>query len=214
MNPTFPYHAGPFHGPSRAGEPAWELATFFPLQGEWTEAEYLALNSRRMVEFSDGCLEVLPMPTRWHQLIVTYLLEVVRSYVKVHPVGEVMPAPLPVHLWPGRYREPDIVYSSAHRVRNNPPYPEGADLVMEVVSESEEDRKRDLVIKRQEYATAGIAEYWIVDPREQRITVLTLDGQAYRVHGVFAPGQRATSALLAGFDVDVEAAFNAGQVTP
>jgi Uma2 family endonuclease len=182
-----------------------------PLQGEWTEAGYLALNSRRLVELSDGCLEVLPMPTRWHQLIVTYLLEMVRTYLKAHPVGEALPAPLPVHLWPGKYREPDLVYASADRVRNNPPYPEGADLVVEVVSEGEEDRRRDLIIKRQEYATAGIAEYWIVDPQEQQITVLTLDGQTYREHGVFTGGQRATSVLLTGFEVDVEAVFNAGR---
>jgi Uma2 family endonuclease len=43
-------------------------------------------------------------------------------------------------------------------------YWEGADLVMEVVSSHDEDRRRDLVVKREEYARAGIAEYWIVDP--------------------------------------------------
>ncbi len=98
-------------------------------------------------------------------------------------------------------------------MRNDPRYPEGADLAMEVVSEGEEDRHRDLVIKRQEYATAGITEYWIVDPREPRITVLTLEGQAYRVHGIFTPGERATSILLPGFEVDVEAVFNAERAT-
>jgi hypothetical protein len=63
-------------------------------------------------------------------------------------------------------------------------------------------------------AVAGITEYWIVDPQEQRITVLTLDGQAYRLHGVFVPGERATSVLLPGLEVDVAAAFKAGQVAP
>lgn len=49
-------------------------------------------------------------------------------------------------------------------------------LVMEVVSGGPQDRKRDLVIKRAEYAAAGIPEYWIVDPESRRITVLTLVG--------------------------------------
>jgi Uma2 family endonuclease len=182
-----------------------------PHQGEWTEEDYLALNSSRLVEFSDGCLEVLSTPTRWHQFIMRYLLRRIEAYLEAHPGGEVLPAPLPIHLWPGKYREPDTVYSSADRVRNNPPYPEGADLAMEVVSEGEEDRKRDLVTKRQEYAAAGITEYWIVDPQEQQITVLTLDGPTYRVHGVFAPGERATSELLAGFVADVAEVFKAGQ---
>jgi hypothetical protein len=38
----------------------------FPEQGQWTEGAYLALNTRRMIELSDGCLEVLPVPTIFH----------------------------------------------------------------------------------------------------------------------------------------------------
>ena len=57
---------------------------------------------------------------------------------------------------------------------------------MEVVSDDEEDRQRDLETKRQEYAQAGVAEYWIVDPKTETVTVLTLDGAAYRLHGEFS----------------------------
>ena len=76
---------------------------------------------------------------------------------------------------------------------------------MEVVSE--DDPGRDLDTKRGEYAQAGIPEYWIVDPQQQRIIVLRLDGDRYLEHGTFGPGQRATSHLLPGFDVDVSAAL-------
>jgi Uma2 family endonuclease len=154
------------------------------------------------------------MPTIAHQLIVLYLHEILKAFVRCHASGLALVAPLPVHLWPGKYREPDVFYLRPDRLRSRPRYPDGADLAMEVVSDTDEDRDRDLVVKRQEYATAGIAEYWIVDPQERQITVFTLDGQTYRVHGVFAPGERATSVLLAGFEVDVEAAFDAGQVNP
>ena len=82
---------------------------------------------------------------------------------------------------------------------------------MEVVSEGEENRERDLEVKREEYAKAGIAEYWIVDPQEQRITVLTLDGQTYREHSVFGLGTQATSVLLPGFAVTVSDVFAVGQ---
>ena len=78
---------------------------------------------------------------------------------------------------------------------------------MEVVSD--DDRRRDLETKRQEYAQAGIPEYWIVDPRLKRITVLWLDGAAYSVHGEFAEGTEATSRLLEGFKVNVAAALAA-----
>ncbi len=48
-------------------------------------------------------------------------------------------------------------------------------LVVEVVSPGQETR--DYRYKRSEYAARGIAEYWIVDPMQQRVTVLTwVDG--------------------------------------
>jgi Uma2 family endonuclease len=87
---------------------------------------------------------------------------------------------------------------------------DGADLVMEVVSTGKEDRRRDLETKRQEYARAGIAEYWIIDPQEERITVLRLVGKKYVVHGEFSRGEKATSYLLQGFTVDVAETFSQG----
>jgi Uma2 family endonuclease len=83
----------------------------------------------------------------------------------------------------------------------------GADLVMEVVIGGDEDRRRDLQIKRQEYAQAGISEYWIIDPQEERITVLRLVGKRYVVHGEFPKGTVASSYLLRGFTVDVSETF-------
>lgn len=52
----------------------------------------------------------------------------------------------------------------------------GADLVVEVVSE--DDPERDTKVKRADYASAGIPEYWIVNPLDNTITVLVLEGTA------------------------------------
>jgi Uma2 family endonuclease len=81
---------------------------------------------------------------------------------------------------------------------------DGADLVMEVVSDDPKDRKRDWQTKVREYARAGIGEYWIIDPEERKVRILTLDGQAYKIHGDFGPGSEATSLLLPGFTVAVD----------
>ena len=44
-----------------AGEPVWALATRFPVQGAWTEEEYLAFEAEHpRLELSDGYIEVLP----------------------------------------------------------------------------------------------------------------------------------------------------------
>lgn len=44
-------------------------------------------------------------------------------------------------------------------------------------------------------------------PRVETVTVLTLAGNVYREHGMFARGDTATSALLDGVAVDVTALF-------
>jgi len=97
---------------------------------------------------------------------------------------------------------------NAHRRHDK--YWDGADLVMEVVSRDPTDRKRDLEVKPGEYARARIPEYWIVDPEERQIKVLTLEGQTYKVHGEFGPGTVATSVLLPGFAVSVDEVLAAG----
>ncbi len=189
-----------------SGEPAWEVARLFPDQGHWSEEEYLAINTNRLVEFSQGAVEVLPMPTTSHQLIALFLYRMLESFVSARELGTVLAAPLRVRLWPGKYREPDVVFLRAeHADRIGEQFWESADLVMEVVSD--DDRRRDLEIKRREYAQAGIPEYWIIDPQQGRIIVLRLEQATYIEHGSFAKGDQATSALLPGFAVDVAEAL-------
>lgn len=201
----------PVAPPSPLGSPAWEVALLFPSQGDWSEAEYLALKTSRMVELVDGRLEVLPMPSPYHQLIGSFLYKLLDAFVVAHALGMVFYAPLPVRLRKGNFREPDVLYLRPGRLQDLHKQPEGADLAIEVVSPGVENRKRDFETKREEYARAGIAEYWIADPEEKRITVLTLDGPAYREHGAFGPGSQATSVLLPGFAVSVDAVFAAGK---
>lgn len=189
-------------------EPAWEVAKLFPAQGSWSEGEYLALNGNRLVEFSHGRVEVLTMPTMLHQLLVGFLYDAMKAFVAPRNLGIVLFSPLRVRLWPGKIREPDVIFmATAHLDRAGNECWDGADLVVEVVSD--DDRRRDLELKRFEYARAGIPEYWIVDPQNKQIMVLELAGERYEVHGQFAHGQRATSVLLDGFEVEVERAFAA-----
>lgn len=185
----------------------------FPLQGDWTEEQYLALersSGNWMMELADGCLEVLPMPDTRHQRIVKYTFRQLDDFAEEADAGEVLCAPYPIRLWARQLREPDIVVVKPFRLKDERTPPRGADLVVEVVSPGKENRERDLEIKPREYARARIPEYWIIDPEEETITVLTLAGKAYKVHGVFQPGEHATSKVLTGFTLDVSAVFAAG----
>jgi len=189
-----------------AAEPTWEIAHLFPAQGHWSEEEYLALDTNHLIEFSHGQLEVLPMPTESHQLLVIALFELLKDFVRSRRLGIVLLSPMRIELWPGKFREPDILFMhKEHNDRRSDRFWRGADLVMEVVSP--DDPRRDLETKRREYAQAGIPEYWIVDPVQRSVTVLTLDGQTYALHGEFAQSEFATSVLLEGFSVDVQALF-------
>ena len=195
---------------SKTAEPTWAVAELFPTQGNWSEEEYLALPDNRLMEFSNGVLEVLPAPTTSHQALVAYLYGML--FASHSDLGQVLFAPIRVRLWRGNFREPDILFMlKAHARRIGDEFWDGADLVMEVLSADPKDRRRDLVVKRQEYARARISEYWIVDPQEETITVLRLAANKYVVHGSFRRGSQAISHLLNGLAVDVSAAFDEAQ---
>lgn len=202
------YSCGP------GSEPAWDIATLFPPQGAWSIDDYLTLtdSTNRLIEFTDGRIEVLEMPTIAHQRILLYLLMLFKKFVDERQLGEVLMAGLRVQVDEAKFREPDIVFLHKDRkttatVENR--YWVGSDLVVEIVSDDPASRERDLIQKRETYAEAGIPEYWIVDPAEQRISVLVLESGVYQPLADFAPGQEARSRLLDGFSVDVAAVFRA-----
>ena len=185
------------------------LAPLLALQGLWTEAQYLKLTGQcsRLLEFTDGRLEILPMPTRRHQAILQLLFLALHPFVKTLG-GALYVAPLRLRIREGKFREPDLLLvRDANDPRNQDDYWRGADLVAEVVSP--DDPGRDLIDKRLDYAEGGISEYWIVNPIDETVTVLVLAGGAYAEHGVFRRGQRADSPVLAGFSVGVGDVFDA-----
>ena len=90
---------------NRRPEPTWAIAELFPAQGTWSEDEYLDLHTNRLVEFSNGYLEVLPMPTTSHQQIVAYLYGLLLAFVRTHDLGTVLFAPLRIRLWRAKFRD-------------------------------------------------------------------------------------------------------------
>ena len=199
--------------PFGAAEPAWEIARLFPPQGHWTEGTYLSFTEslNQLVELVDGRVEVLEMPTKSHQKVVHYLLNLLLAFLAAHRLGDAIAAPYRIRLRGETYREPDIaIYRTEHLDRFGERYGDGADLVVEVVSDDAASRTRDYDDKRRDYAAAGIPEYWIVDPAERRILVLTLDGDRYSVSGEFAADDEAASRVLPGLRVRVADVLQAG----
>jgi Uma2 family endonuclease len=188
------------------------LEEVLPRQGEWSEQAYLLLTDHRnhLIEFTDGFLEVLPMPTDKHQSILQFLF--LAFFHVVQPTGgQVHFAPLRLQIREGKYREPDLIlFLSAADPRRQDRFWRGADLVLEVVSE--DDPERDLIDKRSDYAEAHVPEYWIVNPQTETITVLRLHGDAYQEAGVYRRGELARSVLKSNFAVAVSDVFDAARV--
>ena len=180
-----------------------------PLQGLWTKEQYLRLSdqTRHLIEFTDGMIEVLPMPTDHHQVILLFLYDLLKVFLQGIG-GKVLVAPLRLQIREGKQREPDILLvRDANDPRRQNRFWRGADLVVEIVSPDDPDR--DTKVKRVDYAEADIPEYWIVNPGDATITVLQLVGAVYREHGVFCRGEIAESVVLDGFTVNVDAVFDA-----
>ena len=187
------------------------LSDAMPSQGCWSDEHYLWLtdHTRRLVEFTDGRVEVLPMPTERHQIILLFLYRLLYAHVHESPRdGVVVTSGLRMRVREGKFREPDLLLLRDRTdSRRRDRFWLGADLVMEIVSP--DDPSRDLVVKRADYAEAAVPEYWIVDPRIETVTVLRLAADTYVEHGVFGRGDVATSSLLDGVAVDVTALFDA-----
>jgi Uma2 family endonuclease len=185
-----------------------KILDLIPDQGCWSERDYLWLTdyTSRFVEYTDGNIEILPMPTDLHQTIVQVMFSALLAFV-APTGGKVQFAPIRLRIRAGKFREPDVMLvKSAKDPRRRNRYWTGADLTLEVVSP--EKPERDLVDKRVDYAEGKVPEYWIVNPQTETITVLRLENDSYIEHGIFRRGDRATSLILPGFSVDVAEVFD------
>ena len=184
-----------------------EIAQIFPAQGEWTEWEYFLLpDTSRIIELSDGELIMSPPATDTHQRVLDNLYTPLRSFVRENDLGILRFAPMPVRLWPGKIREPDILFVlKEHTDRVGEQFYGVPDLVVEVVSPATaRTDRRDKFI---EYAQAGVCEYWLVDPGKRSVEVFGMEGGVFVLHEKNGLGETARSKLLAGFEIAVDEVF-------
>jgi Uma2 family endonuclease len=202
------------HSSSASSSLAWKdvLEEILPRQGQWGEEQYLVLTDHRnrLIEFTDGFLEVLPMPTDQHQMLLKFLFLAFFQFFEARG-GIVLFAPLRMRIRPGKFREPDLLLllSATDRRRHNR-FWDGADLALEIVGEDKPER--DLSEKRGDYAEAKVPEYWIVNPQMEIITVLRLGEKTYEEAGTYRRGQLAMSVLMPSFSVAVDGVFDSAPI--
>ena len=187
-----------------------EILDLFPRQGQWTEGDYLVLpETNRILELSEGRVVMPDMPTTSHQRAVVKLLRLMSDHVEAKDLGEVCVAPLRVRLWPGKFREPDVVFMHRdHADRIGEEYWGVPDLVVEVISprtpQSSGTEHVDRGEKYVEYAQAGVVEYWLIHPTACTIEVYFLRDGVYHLLDRWGVGEVAFSQVIDGFEVPVE----------
>ncbi|NET34851.1 MAG: Uma2 family endonuclease [Cyanothece sp. SIO1E1] len=151
-----------------------------------TFEQYLAYDdgSDNRYELVDGELIALPPESGLNDAIATWLLvqliQVVGDYrlVRKHSCEVQVPGN-PPNRWP------DLVVLRAEHlpliekrltITLDMPAPS---VVIEVVSPGQENRQRDYDAKCLQYQACGIPEYWLIDPQEQVVRVLSLQGRRY-----------------------------------
>ena len=159
-------------------------------------------------EIVDGELVMSPTPATRHQKICTRLGIQLGSYIERHNLGLFLSSPMHVILAPHLHYEPDLCFIRKQRETivkekfiDGPP-----DLIIEVISES--NRTHDTVVKFQNYAQHGVAEYWLVDPRDNEISTWRQDGDEYRLLGRALPGGRVVTEVLSGLELDPGSVLN------
>ena len=131
----------------------------FAHPGTWTEDEYFALPEMpTKVELVDGVLVVMPLPSVVHQRLVqriSMLLE------QTCPTGEweVFPG-LNVRLWPGHFRNPDVIVTRRGAMSR---YVPASDILLLVEITSPGNFRQDRIVKHGDYAAAGVPFYLRID---------------------------------------------------
>lgn len=128
-------------------------------------------------EWVDGEVIVLSPASARHQDLADFLVSVLRIYTEARDLGVVRSAPFQMKLERGR--EPDVLFvAREHLDRLKENYLDGpADLVIEIVSPDSVERDRGS--KFVEYETAGVREYWLIDPLRERAEFYRLDEEGF-----------------------------------
>lgn len=131
-------------------------------------------------ELIDGQIYMMAPPSRRHQEIIGSLYRKIADYIDMkRGAYKVYLAPFAVFLNNNNvnYVEPDISIICDKNKLDDKGCNGAPDWIIEIVSPS--SKRMDYYIKLFKYRTAGVREYWIVDPIREMILVYNFENDDY-----------------------------------
>ena len=148
-----------------------------PKSNTYTIDDIYALPEGQRAELIDGQIYDMAPPSPMHQELVMELSATLRDYIKKNGGScKVYPAPFAVFLNEDdrNYVEPDISVICDPSKVDNRGYQGAPDFIIEIVSPS--SQRMDYLTKLFKYRTAGVREYWIVNPLQRTVQVYSFEG--------------------------------------
>ncbi len=148
----------------------------------YTEDDYYNIPEDVRAELIDGQIYYQAAPNRTHQKILSALHICIGNYINANNGPcEVYPAPFAVKLFDDRKNivEPDISIICNPDKLTDQGCTGAPDWIIEIVSPGNPDH--DYIRKLNLYKDAGVREYWIIDPRRDKIFVYFFDQDDFKV---------------------------------
>ncbi len=168
----------------------------------YTVDDIYALPDGERAELIDGKIYYMAPPNTRHQTLVMEMSYQIKDYIK-HNSGEckVFPAPFAVFLNEDdiNYVEPDISVICDKDKITDKGCSGAPDWIIEIISPS--SKAMDYFTKLFKYRTAGVREYWIVDPIKQRVTVYFFEKESVEEYSF---GSDMPVGIYEGFNIKVE----------
>ena len=168
----------------------------------YTLEDIYALPDGERAELIDGKIYVMAPPNRRHQDIIFSLSRKIADYIESKNGDcKVYLAPFAVFLNEDdkNYVEPDISIICDSNKLNDKGCVGAPDWIIEIVSPS--SRKMDYYKKLFKYCTAGVREYWVVDPDRRIVTVYEFEHDNMEEYSF---GEEVPVGIYDGFTIRVE----------
>jgi len=160
-------------------------------------------------ELFEGEIFVSRAPSLSHQRVLINLATLIKNYLELNPIGEVLPTP-GVIFDDFNGAIPDIVFINNQQVSNigsEERIREAPELIIEIVSPGKENARRDREVKRQVFGKHGVKEYWIADPEARTIEIYRIAKRTLKLVITLEDEDEITTPILPGFSCKVNQIF-------